>query len=35
LMRKIADILSVVTLVWLLGWGILGVYANRDRHISA
>jgi len=32
--RKCADILSVVTLVWLLGWGILGVYASRYRHIS-
>jgi len=32
LVRKCADILSVVTLVWLLGWGILGVYANRHRH---
>jgi uncharacterized membrane protein len=32
MIRKCADMLSVVTLVWLLGWGILGVYANRHRH---
>ena len=35
LMRRYADILSIVTLVWLLGWGILGVYANRNRHVSS
>jgi len=33
--RKCADMLSVVTLVWILGWGILGVYANLHRHVSA
>jgi hypothetical protein len=35
LVRKIADILSIVTLVWLLGWGILGVYADRHRHSAS
>ena len=32
--RKFADTLSVLSLVWLLGWGILGVYENRHRYIS-
>ena len=34
LMRKFADTLSILVLVWLTLWGILGVYENRHRHIS-
>lgn len=33
--RFIADLISIITLVWLLGWGILRIYANRHRHIPA
>jgi hypothetical protein len=32
--RKCADLISLIALVWLLGWGILGIYANRIRHVS-
>jgi len=32
--RRYADMLSVLTLVWLVGWGILGVYADRNKHLS-
>jgi len=35
LVRACADILSIVTLVWLLGWGILGVYESRHRHSAS
>jgi hypothetical protein len=30
--RKIADIVSIITLVWLIGWGILEVYAYSIKH---
>ena len=33
--RICGDILSVLTLVCLTGWGILEVYAHRNRHVSA
>lgn len=33
-LRKFSDILSIFTLVWIVGWGILGIYDNRHRHIS-
>ncbi len=34
LLRKCADAISFITLVWLLGWGILGVYAYCHRRFS-
>jgi hypothetical protein len=33
--RILSNILSILTLVWLLGWGILRVYAHRNRHASS
>lgn len=34
-LRKFADMLSVASLFWLLGSGILGVYARRNRYYSS
>jgi len=34
LIRTVANFISLVSLVWLLGWGILGIYDRRYRHVA-
>lgn len=33
-LRNVSDFISLATLVWVIGWGILGVYERRHRHVT-
>jgi len=35
LVRRYADLISVIALVWIIGWGILEVYENRHKHVTS